>query len=167
MFRNILPLVFFLAANVFAQNRELPQAPPIQPSAVLNQSGSQGDVGQSHPAAPTKSPTPSTRDRQAATGPLLTLTDAIQLAISNNPNLKAAHTQIDQSEAQEITEKLRPNPTLSADSQFLPIFVNLNALIGQYGRYNGMDQLLIAVHPRHERFYKRFFAVPELVDERS
>jgi cobalt-zinc-cadmium efflux system outer membrane protein len=53
---------------------------------------------------------------------LVTLDQAIQFAITNNPNLKASQTQIDQSQAQEITAGLRPNPTLSGDSQFVPIF---------------------------------------------
>jgi len=53
---------------------------------------------------------------------LITLDQAIQLAIANNPNLKASRTQVDQNQAQEITANLRPNPTLSGDSQFVPIF---------------------------------------------
>jgi cobalt-zinc-cadmium efflux system outer membrane protein len=36
--------------------------------------------------------------------------------------LKAARTTILQNQAQEITANLRPNPTLSGDSQFLPVF---------------------------------------------
>lgn len=52
----------------------------------------------------------------------ITLDDAIKLALENSPSLKATRTQIQQSKAQEITANLRPNPTLSADSQFIPIF---------------------------------------------
>jgi cobalt-zinc-cadmium efflux system outer membrane protein len=52
----------------------------------------------------------------------ITLDDAIQMALAHNHNLKAARTTIQQSEALEITANLRPNPVLSADSQFLPIF---------------------------------------------
>jgi cobalt-zinc-cadmium efflux system outer membrane protein len=52
----------------------------------------------------------------------LTLDEAIQLAIEHNHNLKAAQTTILQNQAQEITANLRPNPTFTADVQFLPIF---------------------------------------------
>jgi outer membrane protein, heavy metal efflux system len=52
----------------------------------------------------------------------LTLDQAIDLALANNPSLKAARTQIGQSRAQEVTAGLRPNPVLQGDSQFLPIF---------------------------------------------
>ena len=52
----------------------------------------------------------------------LTLDQAIQLALEHNHNLKAAQTTIQQNQAQEITANLRPNPVLTADAQFLPIF---------------------------------------------
>ena len=52
----------------------------------------------------------------------LTLDQAIDLALANNPTLKATRTQIDQNKAQEITARLRPNPVLQGDAQFLPIF---------------------------------------------
>ena len=50
------------------------------------------------------------------------LEQAIQIAIAHNHALKAARTQIQQSQAQEITASLRPNPVFSADYSFLPIF---------------------------------------------
>jgi outer membrane protein, heavy metal efflux system len=50
------------------------------------------------------------------------LEQAIQIAIEHNHALKAARTQIQQSQAQEITASLRPNPVFSADYSFLPIF---------------------------------------------
>jgi cobalt-zinc-cadmium efflux system outer membrane protein len=52
----------------------------------------------------------------------LTLDEAIQLALEHNHNLKAAQTTIQQNQAQEITANLRPNPVLTADGQFLPVF---------------------------------------------
>jgi outer membrane protein, heavy metal efflux system len=52
----------------------------------------------------------------------LTLDEAIQLALQNNHNLKAAQTTIQQNQAQEITANLRPNPVFTGDAQFLPIF---------------------------------------------
>jgi outer membrane protein, heavy metal efflux system len=54
--------------------------------------------------------------------PVLTLDQAIDLALTHNHALKAARTQIQQNQAQEITAGIRPNPVLSGDSQFLPFF---------------------------------------------
>jgi outer membrane protein, heavy metal efflux system len=53
---------------------------------------------------------------------LISLDQAITLALTHNHSLRATRTQIQQNEAQEITANLRPNPTLGADSQFLPFF---------------------------------------------
>src|SRR5580693_6541780 len=52
----------------------------------------------------------------------ITLDEAIRLALQHNHALLAARTSILQNQAQEITANLRPNPTLSWDTQFLPIF---------------------------------------------
>lgn len=51
----------------------------------------------------------------------ITLDQAIDLAITHNHTLKATQTQTQQSQAQEITAALRPNPTLTADTLFIPI----------------------------------------------
>jgi len=53
---------------------------------------------------------------------VVTLDEAIDLAMAHNHSLKAQRTLILQNQAQEITANLRPNPTLGADSQFIPIF---------------------------------------------
>src|ERR1700736_4188579 len=59
----------------------------------------------------------------ATAGPLrITLADAIQMALTHSHTLKAARTTIQQDEALEITANRRPNPVLTADAQFLPIF---------------------------------------------
>ncbi|HTV57328.1 MAG TPA: TolC family protein [Verrucomicrobiae bacterium] len=56
-------------------------------------------------------------------GPVrITLDDAIQLALKHNHALLAARTTIQQSEAEETTANLRPNPALTVDAQYLPIF---------------------------------------------
>jgi cobalt-zinc-cadmium efflux system outer membrane protein len=56
-------------------------------------------------------------------GPVkITLDDAIQMALAHNHTLLAARTTIQQSEAQETTANLRPNPVLLGDAQFLPLF---------------------------------------------
>src|SRR5690348_16289477 len=48
--------------------------------------------------------------------------DAIRMALEHNHTLLAARTQIQQSQAEETTANLRPNPVLLGDSQFLPVF---------------------------------------------
>jgi cobalt-zinc-cadmium efflux system outer membrane protein len=52
----------------------------------------------------------------------LTLDQAVDMALKHNHSLQAARTMILQNQAQEISANLRPNPTLSGDTQFLPLF---------------------------------------------
>ena len=68
-------------------------------------------VALAQPPAPQRSP--ATR---------ITLEQAIQFALQHNHALEAARSTILQNQAQEITANLRPNPTLSWDSQFIPLF---------------------------------------------
>jgi len=49
----------------------------------------------------------------------VTLDQAIQMALQHNHNLLAARTTIQQSQAEEITANLRPNPTLIGDAEYL------------------------------------------------
>jgi cobalt-zinc-cadmium efflux system outer membrane protein len=57
-----------------------------------------------------------------STGPAsITLDEAIQMALQHNHNLLAARTTIQQSEAEETTANLRPNPSLFADWEYLPL----------------------------------------------
>jgi outer membrane protein, heavy metal efflux system len=68
---------------------------------------------------------PSARAQAAATpqGPVkITLDDAIQLALKHNHNLLAAQTTIQQDEALETQANLRPNPSIFADWEYLPLF---------------------------------------------
>ena len=51
----------------------------------------------------------------------ITLDEAIQMALQHNHNMLAARTTIQQSEAEETTANLRPNPTLFADWEYLPL----------------------------------------------
>ena len=53
---------------------------------------------------------------------LVSLDQAIDLALAHNHAIKATRTLILQNQADEITANLRPNPTFGADSQFIPIF---------------------------------------------
>ena len=71
---------------------------------------------QTPPPLPGPSPAPS------ASPHVLTLEQALDLAKQNNPTLQANQTLIRQNKAQEITANLRPNPVLSWDTQYLPLF---------------------------------------------
>ncbi|MGH9607553.1 MAG: TolC family protein [Terracidiphilus sp.] len=59
---------------------------------------------------------------QSPSSHLITLSQAIQMAMQHNHNLLAARTTVEQSQAEEITANLRPDPVLLGDSQFLPVF---------------------------------------------
>lgn len=80
--------------------------------------GAQTPPGQS----PLSSPPQAQTLAQKAGAVMISLDDAIQMALVHNHNLLAARTTIQQSEAEEITANLRPNPVLIGDAQFLPIF---------------------------------------------
>src|ERR1700674_5465334 len=57
-----------------------------------------------------------------ATGSVrITLDEAIQMALQHNHNMLAIMTTIQQAEAEEVTANLRPNPTLFADWEYLPL----------------------------------------------
>jgi cobalt-zinc-cadmium efflux system outer membrane protein len=88
-------------------------------------------------------------DRPAATQ--ITLEQAIAMALANSPTIKAARTQIQQNQAQEITANLRPNPVLSWDSQFIPVFS------GDFSAdtLNNLQQFDVGVGYLFERGHKR------------
>ncbi len=68
---------------------------------------------------------PSPPQSPAAPKPLpqaITLEQALELARQNNPTLRANDTLVSQNKAQEVSANLRPNPVLSLDSQYLPLF---------------------------------------------
>lgn len=65
---------------------------------------------------------PSSASGQTQAPSKIGLDQAIQLALEHNHNLLAARTTIQQSEAEETTASLRPNPVLVTDAQFLPFF---------------------------------------------
>jgi hypothetical protein len=52
-------------------------------------------------------------------------------------------------------------------SRTLPVFVKMMRLLGQTARKRGIDRLLVAVHPRHAKFYERFLKFEALGGERS
>jgi outer membrane protein, heavy metal efflux system len=74
---------------------------------------------QNPPAAAARPSRPSTG---APPSLRITLDEALGLALEHNHALAAARTTILESQALETTANLRPNPVLSWDAQFLPIF---------------------------------------------
>jgi hypothetical protein len=46
--------------------------------------------------------------------------------------------------------------------RYFPVFLELCRLMVQSARFRGIDQLLVAVHPRHARFYRRYMAFERL-----
>jgi cobalt-zinc-cadmium efflux system outer membrane protein len=83
---------------------------------------------------------------------LITLDEAIDLALLHNHAMKATRTLILQNQAQEITANLRPNPTLSADTQFIPFF-SPQDFSGD--NLNNVQQFDIGVGYLFERGHKR------------
>ncbi len=53
----------------------------------------------------------------------------------------------------------RANP-----SRFLETFCQLTRLMAQYARYQGIECLLITVHPKHARFYRRYLGFQPISD---
>jgi cobalt-zinc-cadmium efflux system outer membrane protein len=75
------------------------------------------------PAQSQSSPAPAANTLAQKPGTVvISLDDAIQMALQHNHTLLAARTTIEQNQAEETTANLRPNPVLMGDSQFLPIF---------------------------------------------
>jgi cobalt-zinc-cadmium efflux system outer membrane protein len=92
-----------------------------QATIPLSSTSAAPGVAELSQAAPQATPSAQPpADRPAAKQ--ITLEQAISMALANSPAIKAARTQIQQSQAQEITANLRPNPTLNWDSQFIPVF---------------------------------------------
>ena len=86
-----------LPISMVAQGQKMPPLPLPAGSAVA-------------PAPPQNAPT------------RISLNEAIRLATQHNHALLATRTTILQNQAEEVTANLRPNPTLSWDSQFFPLF---------------------------------------------
>ncbi|HWB84270.1 MAG TPA: TolC family protein [Bryobacteraceae bacterium] len=91
-------LVLCCLSTIAARAQSTTSPPPPSPAA---------------PAQPNSPASPSVR---------ITLEQAIDFAIQHNHGLLAARSNILQSQAQEITANLRPNPTLAWDTQFIPLF---------------------------------------------
>jgi len=83
---------------------------------------------------------------------LIGLDQAIDLALAHNHSIKATRMLILQNQAQEITANLRPNPTLGADTQFVPFF-SPQDFSGD--NLNNVQQFDIGIGYLFERGHKR------------
>ena len=99
---------------------------------------------------------------QAQSTALITLDQAVDLALAHNHSLKASRTLILQNQAQEITANLRPNPTLNFDSQFLPVFSPNNFSNDNLGQVQQFD---LGVGYLFERGRKRQRRLQAAVDQ--
>jgi outer membrane protein, heavy metal efflux system len=90
-------IVLALPMSIAAQGQKMPPLPPPSGPAV----------------APAPLPNAASK---------ITLDEAIRLALQHNHAQAAARTTILQNQAEEVTANLRPNPNLSFDSQFFPLF---------------------------------------------
>jgi cobalt-zinc-cadmium efflux system outer membrane protein len=72
---------------------------------------------------------------------MITLDEAIQMALQHNHNMLAARTTIEQSEADEKTANLRPNPSLFADWEYLPLGSPARQNPSVYGGQSTADYL--------------------------
>jgi len=95
-------------------------------------------------------------------GPVkITLDEAIQIALQHNHTLLAERTTILQSQAQETTANLRPNPTLSGDAQFLP-FLDPNNFNSTYIDNNAQFDIGIGyLFERGQKRQRRFQAAKD------
>src|SRR6202046_5498241 len=78
---------------------------------------------------------------QGAGSTSVTLDEAIQMALQHNHNMLALMTTIQQSQAEEITQNLRPNPTLFADWEYLPLGSPAKQNPGIYSGQSSNDYL--------------------------
>lgn len=62
---------------------------------------------------------------------------------------------------------LAGNRTLLDRREQFGVFVGLMGLIGTYSKFHGITRILVAVHPRHAKFYQRFFGFQQFGDKTS
>jgi cobalt-zinc-cadmium efflux system outer membrane protein len=108
---------------------------PVLVVCFASAASAQTSPPQTPPPAP-QNPAPATAPQNTPSGQAhgavrINMDQAIQMALEHNHALKAARTTIQQDQALEITANLRPNPVLTADAQYLPIF-QPNQFTGDY-----------------------------------
>ena len=90
--------------------------------------------------------------QQSAPSVRIDLEQAIQIAIVHNHALKAARTQIQQSQAEEITAAIRPNPVFTYDDLYVPIF-SPGHINGE--TFNNVTEFDVGLSYTFERGHKR------------
>jgi outer membrane protein, heavy metal efflux system len=78
--------------------------------------------GKPSPPAQQAPAPPASQLAQKPGSQLITLDQALLMAAAHNHNLLATRTTVQQNEAEEITANLRPDPVLTGDVQYLPVF---------------------------------------------
>src|SRR5579884_2669059 len=166
MVRISLSVVLLLTATTYAQvtssgsasgsgasvgvSTPAPNAPEPQGNTSAPQAPTVPPVGAG--AAAQQTPIPDTPGTSPAAPTLITLDEAVTLALANSPTLAAMRTTVPQSQAQEIAAGLRPNPVLSWDALFIPIFSPGNF---SESFANNVQQFDIGVGYLIERGHKR------------
>lgn len=117
---SLLLAVFLLPNLLFGQTTFSLNSPAAPHEQALGQGGQTTPPGGRPTPAPSK---------------VISLEEAITVALANSPSIKATRTQIQQNQAQETTANLRPNPVLSGDSQFIPVF-DLNHFANDVEQYD-------------------------------
>ncbi len=107
-----LTLLLLVPAAWGQQRKQHPRRPARRPSSVLPAPP---------PAIPTAHPSPLQLGSHAARV-RIDLRQAIRLALAHNHTLRAERTLIVQSQANQLTASLRPNPVFDTDALFLPVF---------------------------------------------
>jgi outer membrane protein, heavy metal efflux system len=117
----VLTLLVCASSAAFAQQSNAPSVPST-PQETRSPQGLPAQTPEQQKAAGQQTSPQNVPSGQAHGSVRISLDEAIRKALDNNHTLKAARTTIQQNEAMEITANLRPNPVLTVDSQFLPIF---------------------------------------------
>ena len=93
-------------------------------AAALALAVATGAAAQTPPPASPGAQLPLSANQTTTASPQVhvSLDRAIELALQHNHSLLAARATIDESRAEEITANLRPNPVLTWDALFLPVF---------------------------------------------
>ena len=92
------------------------------------------------------------------------LEQAVDLALAHSHTLKAARTQIQQSQAQETTASLRPNPTLAWDALFVPGFSPQNFTLDNLSNTQQFDMGVSYLLERGGKRYRRIDAARDATE---
>jgi hypothetical protein len=68
------------------------------------------------------------------------------------------------SQGRQLAEVACLADAVSDPRRFLQTFTQLTRLMAQFSRYQGVQNLVISVHPRHAKFYARYFGFRPITD---